>query len=323
MEEAWDWLESLGKGKVYSTARDKESSRSDKRNRMSLDFSLTVDQDNSASSSRGKAKGQKALKSDLDHQTSCCIGNQTRGKESKHSKKPHETKSNPCGSSCATTEDEKNTLRETIICQLMHLQDLQSQIMCIDRHIFELDEGQRARIAAQEAQERIVEEEMEQIRFWENELKSEEGYEKDLQHQFLEMRAKAVECKAKLEEYKCKMQQLDFFRGAVQEDSETASKLDTNAATGISAVLALDGNLQQTDADGKANVNRKLLPREDDSHPHALVHPNQIKERRPTGPTELREWWTRWSEAHSSQSQTHKKVIHRSELTIYLGSTKV
>uniref|UniRef100_A0AAZ1WZ27 Ras-associating domain-containing protein n=1 Tax=Oreochromis aureus TaxID=47969 RepID=A0AAZ1WZ27_OREAU len=26
MEEAWDWLESLGKGKVYSTAHDKESS---------------------------------------------------------------------------------------------------------------------------------------------------------------------------------------------------------------------------------------------------------------------------------------------------------
>lgn len=321
MEEAWDWLESLGKGKVYSTACDKESRRSDKRNRISLDFSLSVDHDNSASSSRGKAKGQKALKSDLDHQTSCCIGNQTRGKESKHSKKTQETKSALGGSSCATTEDEKNTLREAIICQLMHLQDLQAQITCIDRQIFELEEGQRARIAEQEAQERIVEEETEQIRFWENELKSEEGYEKDLQFQFREMRAKAVECKAKLEEYKCKMQRLDLFRN--QEDSETPSKLDAHAATGISAVSAQDKNLQHTDADGKANVNRKLLPREDVSHPHALVHPNQIKERRPTGPTELREWWKRWSETHSSQSQIHKKVIHRSELTIYLGSTKV
>uniref|UniRef100_A0A3B4YWI7 Ras association domain-containing protein 8-like n=1 Tax=Stegastes partitus TaxID=144197 RepID=A0A3B4YWI7_9TELE len=48
MEEAWDWLESLGKGKVYSTACDKESSkRTDKRNRSSLDVSITADKDNS------------------------------------------------------------------------------------------------------------------------------------------------------------------------------------------------------------------------------------------------------------------------------------
>uniref|UniRef100_A0A3Q2W0V3 Ras association domain-containing protein 8-like n=1 Tax=Haplochromis burtoni TaxID=8153 RepID=A0A3Q2W0V3_HAPBU len=267
-----------------------------------------------------KGKGQKALKSELDHQTSCCIGNQTRGKESKHSKKTNEAKSNLCGSTAARTVEEKNTLRETIICQLKSLQDLQAQITRIDRQIFDLEERQRARIAEQEAQEMIVEEEMEQIRFWENELQSEEGYEKDLQYQFLEMRAKAVECKTKLEEYKCKM--LDFFRGAAQEDSETASKLNSNCASEIHAVSAQDDNLEQSSADGSVNVNRKFLPREDTSHPRALVHPNQIKERRPTGPTELREWWTRWSEAHRSQSQT-QKVIHRSELTIYLSSTKV
>uniref|UniRef100_A0A668USG8 Ras-associating domain-containing protein n=1 Tax=Oreochromis aureus TaxID=47969 RepID=A0A668USG8_OREAU len=290
--------------------KQEDLKRPKRKNRISLDFSLTVDKDNSA------------LKSQLDHQTSCCIGNQTRGKESKHSKKTNEAKSNLCGSTATRAEEEKNTLRETIICQLKSLQDLQAQITCIDRQIFDLEERQRARITEQEAQERIVEEEMEQIRFWENELQSEEGYEKDLQYQFLEMRAKAVECKAKLEEYKCKMQRLDLFRGAAQEDSETASKLDSNCASEIPAVLAQDVNLVQSSADGSVNVNRKFLPREDASHPHALVHPNQIKERRPTGPTELREWWTRWSEAHRSQSQT-QKVIHRSELTIYLSSTKV
>uniref|UniRef100_A0A3B4X1C4 Ras association domain-containing protein 8-like n=2 Tax=Seriola TaxID=8160 RepID=A0A3B4X1C4_SERLL len=47
MEEAWEWLESLGKGKVYSTACDKESSkRTDKKNRTSLDVCLSVDKDN-------------------------------------------------------------------------------------------------------------------------------------------------------------------------------------------------------------------------------------------------------------------------------------
>ncbi|XP_044067139.1 ras association domain-containing protein 8 [Siniperca chuatsi] len=326
MEEAWEWLESLGKGKVYSTACDKESSkRTDKRNRTSLDVPLTVEKENSGQSSRSKFRGQKSLKSDLDHQTSCCMGSQTKGKESKHSKKTQEAKSDYLSSSgCATTEDEKNSLRETIICQLSRLQDIQVQIARTDKQIFELEDRQRAKKAEQEAQQRMVEEEMEQIKFWENELKTEEGYEKDLQCQFLEMRVKAVECKAKLEEYKRKMQGLDFFATQnVQEDSEMVSKVGANAATEISAVSTRNLNLQQSDPVGNVNINRKFLPREDLSPPHALVPPNQIKERRPTGPTELREWWKRWSEAQSPPTQTKKKVIHRSELTIYLGSTKV
>ncbi len=319
MEEAWEWLESLGKGKVYSTACDKESSkRTDRKNHTSLDVSLTVDKHNSGRNSRSKVRGQKSLKSDLDHQTSCCMGSQTKCKESKHSKRTQEAKFDDLSNSgCATTEDEKNSLRETIIYQLSCLQDLQVQIAHTDKQIFELEEKHRAKKAEQEAQQRTVEEEMEQIRFWENELKAEEGYEKDLQCQFLEMRAKAVECKTKLEEYKRKMQGLDFSvtQKVVQEESQMVSK-------DISAVSTTNLNQQQSDSDGNVNINRKFLPREDLNPPHALVPPNQIKERRPTGPTELREWWTRWSEAQSSQSQT-KKVIHRSELTIYLGSTKV
>ncbi|XP_070767269.1 ras association domain-containing protein 8-like [Enoplosus armatus] len=327
MEEAWEWLESLGKGKVYSTACDKESSkRTDRRNRTSLDVSFSVEKDNSGQRSRSKVRSQKSLQSDLDHQTSCCMGSQTRGKESKHSKKAQEAKSDDLPSSgCATTDDEKNSLRETIICQLGCLQDIQVQIARTDKQIFELEERQRTRKAAQEAQQRTADEETEQIKFWENELKAEEGYEKDLQSQFLEMRAKAAESKARLEEYKRKMQGLDFFatQNAVQEDSEMVSKVRARAAAKISAVSTENLNRQQSDPDGNVNINRKFLPREDLNPPHALVPPNQIKERRPTGPTELREWWTRWSETQSSPSQTKKKVIHRSELTIYLGSTKV
>nr|XP_046253818.1 ras association domain-containing protein 8 [Scatophagus argus] len=320
MEEAWEWLESLGKGKVYSTACDKESSKkTDKRNRTSLDVSLTVDKDDSGRNSRSKVRGHKSLMSDLDHQTSCCMGSQNRGKESKHSKKTPEAKSDDLFSShCAAVEDEKNTLRETIICQLGCLQDLQAQIAYIDKQIFELEEKQRAKRAEQEAQQRMAEEEMEQIKFWENELKAEDGHEKDLQHQFLQMKEKAVDCKTKLEEYRHKMQGLDFFATqiVVQEDSEMVSKRDAKTATGISAVSTKEWG--QSDP-----ISRKYPPREDLNSPHALVPPSQIKERRPTGPTELREWWARWSEAQNNQSQTKKRVIHRSELTIYLGSTKV
>ncbi|XP_041860812.1 ras association domain-containing protein 8 [Melanotaenia boesemani] len=322
MEEAWEWLESLGRGKVYSTASDKESKKkSGKRNSASMDLSLSIEKDNSDRSSRGKARGERSLKSDLDHQTSCCIGNQTRGKEIKHSKITREAKSDLRSSRCGTTtEDEKNSVRETIICQLLCLQDLQVQITNMDKQIFELEGKQKAERAEQEAQNRMVEEEMEQIKFWENELKAEEGYEKDLQCQFLEMRAKAAECKAKLEEYRRKMQGLDLSTGQnVPQDSETVPNI--NAAAEIPAQTK-DANVQQSDLDGDKNV-KKLPPREDFNPPHALIPPNQIKERRPTGPTELREWWTRWSEAQNTQSQMKKKMIHRSELTIYLGGTKV
>ncbi|KAM4562665.1 ras association domain-containing protein 8 isoform 1-T2 [Odontesthes bonariensis] len=324
MEEAWEWLESLGKGKVYSTACDKDSKKkTDKRNRISLDMSLTSEKDVSGRSSRGKVRGQKSLKTELDHQTSCCIGSQTRDKDVKHSKKTLEVKSELSSSSCATNEDGINVLRETIIRQLLCLQDLQVQIKHTDKQIFELEEKQRAKRAEQEAHDRMVEEDIEQIKFWENELKAEEGYENDLQCQFLEMKAKAVECKAKLEENRRKMKGLDLFGGlnTVQEESETVSKVDANAASEFSAGRTTDVNLQQSDSDRDVNVKRKFQPRERSNPPHALVPPHQIKERRPTGPTELREWWTRWSEAQNAQAK--KEVIHRSELTIYLGNTKV
>ncbi|KAM7404319.1 hypothetical protein PAMP_011679 [Pampus punctatissimus] len=328
MEEARDWLESLGKGKVYSTACDKESSKkTEKRSRTFLGISLTVDKDNSGRSSRSKVRSQKSLKSDLDHQTSCCMGSQTKDKESKHTRKTRGAKSNDLFlSRCATAEDEKNNLRETIICQLSCLQDLHVQIARVDKQILELEERQRAKQAEQEAQQRMIEDEMEQIKFWENELKAEESYERDLQSQFLEMRAKAVECKTKLEDYKCKMQGFDFFgaQNIVQEDSEKISGVDSNDATEISVASTKDINQLLSDPDGGINSKRKFLPREGvNPPPYALVPPNQTKERRPTGPNELREWWTRWSKSQNSKSQPKKKVIHRSELTIYLCSTKV
>ncbi|CAK6955076.1 ras association domain-containing protein 8 [Scomber scombrus] len=327
MEEAWEWLESLGKGRVYSTASDKESSKkTDKRSNTFLDVSLTADKDNLGRSSRSKVRAQKMLKSDLDNQTSCCMGSQARGKESKYSKKTQGAKPDYISSSsCATAEDDRNDLRETIICQLSCLQDLQVQIEQVDQQILELEERQRARQAEQEAQQRMTEDEMEQIKFWENELKAEESYERDLQSQFLEMRTKAVECKTKLEDYKCKMQGLGFFatQNNVQEDSGMVSKVGANADIETSVDSTQELYQEQSDPDGDVNINRKFLPREDFNPPPALTTPSQIRERRPTGPTELREWWTRWSESQIPKPQTKKKVVHRSELTIYLGSTKV
>lgn len=216
MEEAWEWLESLGKGRVYSTAGEESSRRTDRKNRGSLDISFSIDKENPSRGSRSRIRGQKSLNSDLDRQTSCCMG--TRGKESKHYMKLQDGRPDDLQNNrFSTSEDEKVRLRETIIFQCSYLQDLQAQVAHVDKLITELEERQKAKQAEQEAEQRLIQEEMEQIHFWENELRAEEGFERELQGQFLEMKSKAVECKAKLEEYRRRMQGLDFFT-AVQED---------------------------------------------------------------------------------------------------------
>ncbi|XP_011619883.1 ras association domain-containing protein 8-like [Takifugu rubripes] len=319
MEEAWEWLESLGKGMAYSTAADKESNkRSHKRNSLHV---FLIAEDNSGLH-KSKGKDQKSVKSDLDHQTSCCLGSQTKPKERKHSKKSQEAQpADRYRATSAAREEEKHQLRETIVCQLSCLQEIQFQISRVDSHISQLEGKLRARRAEQEAQQRLAEEETEQIKFWENELRAEEGYEKDLQCQFLEMKAKALGCKSRLEECKHKMQGLNYFATRVVQE-EAGSHVAMDAAS-ITSVSTKDGKQRQSDPVGNVNINRKLLPSEDLHSSPAILAPSPMKERRLTGPTELREWWTRWSEEQSSQSQTKKKVVHRSELTIYLGSTKV
>lgn len=318
MEEAWEWLESLGKSKVYSTAGEKDTSKkADKKNRTSLEIFLSINRDISGREARGKVRGPRGQRSDLDHQTSCCMGSQSRGKESKHYRKSEEVKLDLIEARCL--EDEKIGLRETIVCQLGLLQDLQSQVARADKQIAELEEKQRVRRAEQETRLREAEEETEQIKFWENELKAEECFEKDLQRQFLELRAKAFGCKPMLEEYRRRLQALDF--AAIHEEPQEAATCAATAAAAAPKASAEDAKRPQSDPDTAVNVNRKFQPREE---PHALVAPCQMRERRPTGPTELREWWTRWSEAQSNQPQNNnKKAIHRSELTIYLGSAKV
>ncbi|TNM86397.1 hypothetical protein fugu_006627 [Takifugu bimaculatus] len=244
MEEAWEWLESLGKGMAYSTAADKESNkRSHKRN--SLHVFLIADKDNSGLH-KSKGKDQKSVKSDLDHQTSCCLGSQTKPKERKHSKKSQEAQPvDRYRATSAAREEEKHQLRETIVCQLSCLHEIQFQISRVDSHISQLEGKLRARRAEQEAQQRLAEEETEQIKFWENELRAEEGYEKDLQCQFLEMKAKALGCKSRLEECKHKMQGLNYFATRVVQE-EAGSDVAMDAAS-ITSVSTKDGKQRQSD----------------------------------------------------------------------------
>ncbi|CAL8369573.1 unnamed protein product [Lota lota] len=217
-------------------------------------------------------------------------------------------------------EDEKIKLREHITSQGSRLRELDLQISSVDRQIRELEGQQMERPARldgrRSASEQEEEKEEEVVLFWEKELKTELGFERDIQAQFLEMREKARQCKAELEEYKRKVQRLAFTAGAKTPDEiadeegpgilgKGVTKVSTAAETSVTAVNTV-------------NTGRKETP----SLPHAPAPPDQIKERRLTGPTELREWWKRWSESQSTAAQAQAPV-HRTELTIYLGSAKV
>ncbi|XP_061127068.1 ras association domain-containing protein 8 [Syngnathus typhle] len=304
MEEAWEWLESLGKTQVYSTSCDKDSSKKTTEKKKTF-LSVTLSTMRKSPHEKNQVRGHRNSKSDLD-QTSCCMGTQQKVKENKNSKKAHVGKLDSF--SDLNSDNENNRLRETIIWQLSILQKLQVQIGDVDHEILELEKTERTR-----EEQKVIEEETEQIKFWENELKAEEDFERDLQNQFHGLKAKIVDCKAKLEDYKTEMQKLDFC-GAQKVDS----KEGRHAADGNPSKVS-NGHLLETER--QVNSDRKWPPRNINPSP-ALFPPNQIKERRLTGPAELREWWACWSAGQKSNSNKKVTAIHRSELTIYLGGTK-
>ncbi|KAJ8257735.1 hypothetical protein GJAV_G00189110 [Gymnothorax javanicus] len=128
------------------------------------------------------------------------------------------------------TEEER--LRALLVQQQARLQDLQSQLDSTEAQIQELEETQTVRLHP-EAGGGAADEEPEEgeLPYWQNELRAEEVYERDLQEQFLEMKQKAAECKAKLEEYKSRLQGLDLIRGKrITSEAEADSRKESTAA---------------------------------------------------------------------------------------------
>ncbi|CAB1329759.1 unnamed protein product [Coregonus sp. 'balchen'] len=344
MEEAWGWLESLGRGGANQSSHEKGNSKdTDKRDGNSLNVSVTVSKDPSTPGVlQSKVRGEKSAKSTEHQRISCCMGDQGRdreksnisdeGKDNQHVKKHPEAgtaKINAEGCQNPTSAlkmvDEKRRLRGLVARQQTNLKELQVQINSTNSQIHELEEQQKARQTDQEAQQKVIEE-AEQLEFWDNELKAEEGYQKDLEEQFLEIKEKAVACKAKLEEYKIKMQGLDSSR-----DRRTVQMEKVNVASQDATSPAAAGWTTPNEALNQSraltvsvvNTDRKFAPRENSDLPHALVPPNQIKDLRPSRPNQLRDLWTHWSEAPSPNTETKPKVVHRAEITIHLGSTRV
>lgn len=352
--DAWGWLGSLGRGRLQYSVSEEGKKTGQRADGNPLEGSVGSGSDGSGSVGAkedwvqegflSRVRRRKREKQSREHRTSCCIGKQKQDGQwfrksslgaiegalwSKGVTLGSEDGAPGRSSRADGSEDEKNKLREHIMSQGARLRDINLQMTSVDCQIRELEGQQVARQARLEtqrtatvdAEEEEEEEDTEQVPFWENELKEELGYGRDIQAQFLEMRERAWQCKAELEEYKRKMQQLDFTARAKTLVQEMAEEEDTvilrRGVTKISTVV------ENSDAIGSLNTGRKETP----SQPHAPVPLNQIKERRLTGPTELREWWMRWSETQATTTAgaatAPQTPVHRSELTIYLGRAKV
>uniref|UniRef100_A0AAY5EF78 Ras association domain-containing protein n=1 Tax=Electrophorus electricus TaxID=8005 RepID=A0AAY5EF78_ELEEL len=207
---------------------------------------------------------------------------------------------------------EEAELRRIIIQQQACLRELELKIDSSDEQSRLLELQQAERWSAERIP-LLSEEEEEQLEFWLNELKAEGDYEKDLQTEFLQLKEKVAECKNKLEEYKAKLLHADGTSSSVQTVQSEEVESTSGSAMEEKTVA---------DSPGGGSKERAAITTVDSKLPCVLESANQI-ESQPSGPSELREWWSRWAQAQKPTQGSTPKTVHRSELTIHLGSTRV
>ncbi|KAG9332731.1 hypothetical protein JZ751_014830 [Albula glossodonta] len=207
------------------------------------------------------------------------------GKLDPYSKRYKSTSSPP------TPKTEEEKLQILLMHQQVCLHELQLQQDSTDIQIQKLEERQKA-WQKQEVPSQLTEEEeeAEELEYWENELRAEEGYERDLQEQFLEMKKKAAECKAKLEEYKRRMQGLDPAKGRISPEAEPLTHKGQDSSTGtlkpvahpwtnphtstLCAAAPQDGELQQSSPLTQNSTKGQMSPNAAvaSHHPHVQIH---------------------------------------------------
>ncbi len=323
MEEAWGWLENLGRGGKQQSGRDKgKDKEGNKGNGHSDDLA----------SGKPQARDKKEKNRVAPHQPLIsCLGNrgrctdesavcERRGEEQRKGSEEDLKTHNPV---VQITHQEAESeeiveLRRLVVQQQASLQELKQKIESTDQIILELEQQQ----ATREFSEPLPEEE-EQLKFWLNELKAEEVFERDLQSQFLQIKEEAAECKAKLEEYKQKLQAMDLRNSQQQTSHEDVTGENIQADATKPAQTSV--KKIQISADGSCGDGgtKRVATTLESKLPYVLVSPNQISNPPLSGPEDLREWWMRWSQSKNPTSVTKQKIVHRSEITIQLGSTRV
>ncbi|XP_051524333.1 ras association domain-containing protein 8-like [Myxocyprinus asiaticus] len=333
MEEAWGWLENLGRGGRSQLVRDKGKDKEGLEGNGHSDKASPKPTKSTLASRalQGKDKKDKN-KVSLHQPLISCLGNRGRCKDdSGMSARKEEVIrkgadiDKPMIPQIPITEsDEIVELRTLIIQQQASLKDLKLKIESTDQLIRELEEQH----ASRQSSESLSEEE-EQIKFWLNELKAEEGHERELQRQFCQIKEEAAMCKAKLEEYKRKQQTMDLGHSQqlhIGHLHENAIGQNGQVDTPNHVLQHADPSIKQThmsDGSHGENGQKSLVTTLESKLPYVFVSANQISHPPLSGPADLREWWTRWSQSQNPSSGTKLMVVHHSEITIHLGSTRV
>ncbi|KAI5094985.1 ras association domain-containing protein 8 [Silurus meridionalis] len=314
MEEAWSWLENLGRGRKQQSTRDKrekeendgEKRRLDKLDKLIQGSTVLQGKDKNRTDNKKWKPREKDDETELSE--SVTESKTQKNKEALVVKKPVEV------SEQEGAPDAMENLKKLIIQQQASLRGLNLKIASTDKQIFKL-EMQRAESMSDEE---------EQLAFWINELKAEDGYEKVLQKQFLYLKDKAAECKNKLEEYKIKLQRIDVtnIKPQFQTKLEISDRTETDPIPGCPESVSEKEKIATDIPDGDSKE-KMAIARVESKLPCILVTGEEMAEAQPSSPTELREWWSRWTEAQKSTSASTSKVVHRSEIIIHLRSTRV
>lgn len=328
MEEAWGWLENLGRGGKQQSGRDKGKDKEGNKGNGHSDDTTKI----FLASGMPQARDKKEKNRVAPHQPLIsCLGNSGRCTDEsavcerreeeqwKGSEEDLKTHYEVVQITNQETESEEIVeLRRLVVQQQASLQELKHKIESTDQIILELVQQQ----ATGEFFEPLPEEE-EQLKFWLNELKAEEVFERDLQKQFLQIKEEAAECKAKLEEYKQKLQAMDLRNSKKQtghEDVIGENIQEDATKPAQTSVKKIQISADRSCGDGGT---KKVVTTQESKLPYALVSPNQISNPPLSGPEDLREWWMRLSQSQNPTSVTKQKIVHRSEITIKLGSTRV
>ncbi|MBN3306979.1 RASF8 protein, partial [Amia calva] len=200
-------------------------------------------------------------------------------------------------------EKQMEELHRLLSQQQTQLMALQSQLDTTEAQIEALEEQEQLRQEAEQLEVLIASQqaEEEELEFWENELRAEEGYETDLQEQFLEMKQKASECKGKLEEYKKRLQGLDIARDS---QAHLDYELSEELALSRMETSQLEANLAMSkeslrEANQELQVGPPPWGKILSDTPKSLPFPYRFSDTS-CGPGQLREWLTRWSKAQAS-----------------------
>ncbi|KAK7135927.1 hypothetical protein R3I94_014556 [Phoxinus phoxinus] len=334
MEEAWGWLEKLGRGGKQQSGRDKKTDKEGNKGNGHSD-NMSLKPTKSLPASGTLVSRDKKDKIRAPHQPLIsCLGNRGRCTDDsaelerreeevlKEAKEDLKT-INPVvplvkTSHVETESEEISHLRRLVGQQQACLQEIKLKIESTDQLILELEQQQ----ATREFSESLSEEE-EQLKFWLNELKAEEVFERDLQKQFFQTKEAASESKAKLEEYKQKLQAMDLRNSQQKTGHENITEQNSQVDTPKHAQTSVKQIQISADRSHGDGGTKRVVTTLESKLPYVFVSANQISHPPRSGPADLREWWTRWSQSQNPTSVTKPKTVHRSEITIHLGSTRV